>query len=114
MHLPSGCPFVDSLFAEACSIVQVDVARAGGIARWQKVARMAEAMYIAVLPYFLLLHASVFCAIPYSWIRSRPRASISAQGWPTGSRSQGLGSRGTNRRSKHQPSWAVIPIPVGE
>ncbi len=114
MLLPSGGQFADSLFAEACSIVQVDVARAGGITGWQKVARMVEAMYVAVFPYFLMLHTSLFCAIPYSWMRSRTRASISAQGWPIGPRSHGLGSRGTNRRSKHQPSRAVIPIQVGE
>ena len=59
----------DYLRAGACSIVQVDAARVGGITPWLKVAHMAEAMNIAVCPHFLMeLHVSLACAIPNSWM----------------------------------------------
>jgi L-alanine-DL-glutamate epimerase-like enolase superfamily enzyme len=61
--------FADYLRAGACSIVQVDVARVGGITPWLKVAHMAEAMNIAVCPHFLMeLHVSLTCAVPNSWM----------------------------------------------
>ena len=61
--------FADYLRAGACSIVQVDAARVGGITPWLKVAHMAEAMNIAVCPHFLMeLHVSLTCAIPNSWM----------------------------------------------
>jgi L-alanine-DL-glutamate epimerase-like enolase superfamily enzyme len=61
--------FADYLRAGACSIVQVDVARVGGITPWLKVAHMAEAANIAVCPHFLMeLHVSLVCAIPNSWM----------------------------------------------
>ena len=49
----------------ACSVVQVDVARIGGITPWLKVAHMAEAFDIPVCPHFLMeLHVSLVCAVP--------------------------------------------------
>ncbi len=61
--------FADYLRAGACSIVQVDVARVGGITPWLKVAHMADAMNIAVCPHFLMeLHVSLVCAVPNSWM----------------------------------------------
>ena len=61
--------FADYLRMGACSIVQVDVARVGGITPWFKVAHMAEAMNVAVCPHFLMeLHVSLVCAIPNSWM----------------------------------------------
>jgi len=61
--------FADYLRAGACSIVQVDVARVGGITPWLKVAHMAEAMNVIVCPHFLMeLHVSLACAIPNSWM----------------------------------------------
>lgn len=49
----------------ACSIVQVDVARIGGITPWLKVAHAAEAFDIPVCPHFLMeLHVSLVCAVP--------------------------------------------------
>ena len=49
----------------ACNIVQVDVARIGGITPWLKVAHAAEAFDIPVCPHFLMeLHASLVCAVP--------------------------------------------------
>lgn len=61
--------FADYMQARACSIVQVDVGRVGGITPWLKVAHMAEAMNLAVCPHFLMeLHGSLVCAIPNSWM----------------------------------------------
>lgn len=49
----------------ACSIVQVDVARIGGITPWLKVAHAAEAFDMPVCPHFLMeLHVSLTCAVP--------------------------------------------------
>jgi L-alanine-DL-glutamate epimerase-like enolase superfamily enzyme len=48
----------------ACSIVQVDVARIGGITPWLKVAHAAEAFDMPVCPHFLMeLHLSLACAV---------------------------------------------------
>lgn len=56
--------FKDYLVQDACSIIQVDVARIGGITPWLKVAHMAEAFNIPVCPHFLMeLHVSLTCAI---------------------------------------------------
>jgi L-alanine-DL-glutamate epimerase-like enolase superfamily enzyme len=49
----------------ACSIVQVDAARIGGITPWLKVAHAAEAFDMPVSPHFLMeLHVSLACAVP--------------------------------------------------
>ncbi len=49
----------------ACSIIQVDVARIGGITPWLKVAHIAEAFDVPVCPHFLMeLHVSLACAAP--------------------------------------------------
>ncbi len=57
--------FKDYLQLGACSIVQVDVARIGGITPWLKVAHMAEAFNVSVCPHFLMeLHVSLVCAVP--------------------------------------------------
>lgn len=48
----------------ACSVVQVDVGRIGGITPWLKVAHAAEAFDLPVCPHFLMeLHVSLVCAI---------------------------------------------------
>ncbi|SEE50973.1 mandelate racemase/muconate lactonizing enzyme family protein [Jiangella alba] len=53
------------LAAEAAGIVQVDVARVGGITPWLKVAHLAEAFNVQVAPHFLMeLHVSLACAVP--------------------------------------------------
>ena len=61
--------------ARAASIVQVDVARIGGITPWMKVAHMAEAYNIPVCPHFLMeLHVSLVCAIPNApWLEYIPQ-----------------------------------------
>jgi len=51
----------------AAGVVQVDVARVGGITPWLKVAHLAEAFNVAVCPHFLMeLHVSLACATPQS------------------------------------------------
>ena len=67
--------FKDYLEANACSIVQVDVARIGGITPWLKVAHMAEAFNVPVCPHFLMeLHVGLCCAVPDSrWVEYIPQ-----------------------------------------
>jgi L-alanine-DL-glutamate epimerase-like enolase superfamily enzyme len=67
--LYSASQFKDYLMQGAASIVQVDVARIGGITPWLKVAHMAEAFNIAVCPHFLMeLHVSLVTAVPNGWM----------------------------------------------
>jgi L-alanine-DL-glutamate epimerase-like enolase superfamily enzyme len=67
--------FRDYLQRGACSVVQVDVARIGGITPWLKVAHLAEAFNIAVCPHFLMeLHVALACAVPNGrWIEYIPQ-----------------------------------------
>jgi L-alanine-DL-glutamate epimerase-like enolase superfamily enzyme len=63
--LYSVAQFREYLAAGAASIVQVDVARIGGITPWLKVAHLAEAFNVTVCPHFLMeLHVSLAAAIP--------------------------------------------------
>lgn len=67
--------FKDYLHAGAASIVQVDVARIGGITPWLKVAHLAEAFNVMVCPHFLMeLHLPLVCAIPNArWLEYIPQ-----------------------------------------
>jgi L-alanine-DL-glutamate epimerase-like enolase superfamily enzyme len=67
--------FRDYLARNACRIVQVDVARIGGITPWLKVAHMAEAFNVAVCPHYLMeLHLPLCCAVPNSlWLEHIPQ-----------------------------------------
>ena len=67
--------FADYLQAQACHIVQVDVARIGGITPWLKVAHMAECHNVSVCPHFLMeLHVSLSCAVPNApWVEYIPQ-----------------------------------------
>lgn len=57
--------FREYLQRGAASIIQVDVARVGGITPWLKVAHIAEAFNVMVCPHFLMeLHVSLVAAIP--------------------------------------------------
>ena len=123
LNFPSVGQFADYLRAEAFSIVQIDVARAGGITPWQKVARLAEEMYSAAFPHFLMeLHESLFCAIPYSWmleyIQQLDGITTSCIDIRAGlvhrPEDAGLGVAWDYRRSKHKPSQAVISISGGK
>ncbi len=59
----------------ACGVVQVDVARIGGITPWLKVAHAAETLNLPVCPHFLMeLHVSLCCAVPNSrWLEYIPQ-----------------------------------------
>ncbi|MCB9944310.1 MAG: mandelate racemase/muconate lactonizing enzyme family protein [Geminicoccaceae bacterium] len=67
--------FADYMQRNACSVVQVDVARIGGITPWLKVAHMADAMNLPVCPHFLMeLHVGLCCAVPNSrWVEYIPQ-----------------------------------------
>lgn len=65
--LYSPSHFREYLAAGAVGIVQVDVARIGGITPWLKTAHLAEAFNVKVAPHFLMeLHVSLAAAIPNS------------------------------------------------
>ena len=67
--------FRDYLQRGACSIIQVDVARIGGVTPWLKTAHLAEAYNVAVCPHFLMeLHLALCCAVPNSrWLEYIPQ-----------------------------------------
>lgn len=67
--------FGDYLRAGACHVVQVDVARVGGITPWLKVAHAAEACNTAVAPHFLMeLHVALCAAVPNAaWLEHIPQ-----------------------------------------
>jgi L-alanine-DL-glutamate epimerase-like enolase superfamily enzyme len=73
--LYSASQFAAYIQQGACSIVQVDVARIGGITPWLKVAHMAEAFNLAVCPHFLMeLHVSLTAAAPSAtWVEYIPQ-----------------------------------------
>jgi L-alanine-DL-glutamate epimerase-like enolase superfamily enzyme len=65
----------------AASILQVDVARVGGITPWLKVAHLAEAFNLAVCPHFLMeLHVSLCAAVPSAaWVEYIPQLDAVAR-----------------------------------
>lgn len=67
--------FADYIAAEACGVVQADVARIGGITPWLKVAHMAEAHNLMICPHFLMeIHVSLVCAVPNApWLEYIPQ-----------------------------------------
>src|SRR5512137_2009974 len=67
--------FREYLERDACSIVQADVARVGGITPWLKVAHLAESFNVAVCPHFLMeLHVSLTAAVPNAaWVEYIPQ-----------------------------------------
>jgi L-alanine-DL-glutamate epimerase-like enolase superfamily enzyme len=56
-------------------VVQVDVARIGGITPWLKVAHLAESFNLPVCPHFLMeLHVALCCAVPNArWVEYIPQ-----------------------------------------
>lgn len=57
--------FQQYLHNQAAGIIQVDVARVGGITPWLKVAHLAESYNVKVCPHFLMeIHVSLAAAIP--------------------------------------------------
>jgi L-alanine-DL-glutamate epimerase-like enolase superfamily enzyme len=73
--------FKHYLHAGAASVVQVDVARIGGITPWLKVAHLAEAYNVMVCPHFLMeLHLPLVCAIPNAkWLEYIPQLDTITQ-----------------------------------
>lgn len=73
--LYSAAHFREYLERDACSIVQVDCARIGGITPWLKVAHLAESFNVAVCPHFLMeLHVSLSAAVPNAaWVEYIPQ-----------------------------------------
>jgi len=73
--LYSHLHFREYLQAGACSIVQVDVARVGGITPWLKVAHLAECFNVPVCPHFLMeLHVGLCAAVPNArWVEYIPQ-----------------------------------------
>jgi len=69
--------FREYLQREACSIVQVDVGRIGGITPWLKTAHLAESFNMSVCPHYLMeLHLPLCCAVPNSqWLEHIPQLS---------------------------------------
>lgn len=67
--------FREYLERGACSIVQPDVARIGGITPWIKVAHLAEGFGVPVCPHFLMeLHVSLCAAVPNAaWVEYIPQ-----------------------------------------
>jgi L-alanine-DL-glutamate epimerase-like enolase superfamily enzyme len=67
--------FREYLETGACSVVQPDVARIGGITPWLKVAHLAEAFNVPVCPHFLMeLHVSLCAAVPNAtWVEYIPQ-----------------------------------------
>jgi L-alanine-DL-glutamate epimerase-like enolase superfamily enzyme len=67
--------FREYLQRDACNVVQVDVARIGGITPWLKVAHLAEAFNVPVCPHFLMeLHVSLSAAVPNGrWVEYIPQ-----------------------------------------
>ena len=72
--------FKDYLQAGACSIVQADVARVGGITPWLKIAHLAESYNVAICPHFLMeLHVSLVCAVGNApWLEYIPQLDVIA------------------------------------
>ena len=67
--------FREYLQRGACSIVQVDVARIGGITPWLKVAHLAETFNVPVCPHFLMeLRVSLCAAVSNArWVEYIPQ-----------------------------------------
>ena len=67
--------FREYLQRDACSIVQADVARIGGITPWLKVAHLAETFNVPICPHFLMeLHVSLCAAVPNAaWVEWIPQ-----------------------------------------
>jgi L-alanine-DL-glutamate epimerase-like enolase superfamily enzyme len=73
--LYSPSQFAAYIQSGAASIIQVDVARIGGITPWLKVAHMAECFNLAVAPHFLMeLQVSLCAAAPSgTWVEHIPQ-----------------------------------------
>jgi L-alanine-DL-glutamate epimerase-like enolase superfamily enzyme len=73
--------FREYLRLNACSIVQVDVARIGGITPWLKTAHLAETFNVSVCPHYLMeIHVALCAAIPNAaWVEYIPQLDLITQ-----------------------------------
>jgi L-alanine-DL-glutamate epimerase-like enolase superfamily enzyme len=81
--LYSPLHFREYLQRGACSVVQVDVGRIGGITPWLKVAHLAECFNVAVSPHFLMeIHVALCAAVPNArWVEYIPQLeSLTTEG----------------------------------
>jgi L-alanine-DL-glutamate epimerase-like enolase superfamily enzyme len=81
--LYSHLHFREYLQRGACSVVQADVARIGGITPWLKTAHLAECFNVPICPHFLMeLHVALCCAVPNArWVEYIPQLdSITERG----------------------------------
>lgn len=81
--LYSPLHFREYLQRGACSMVQVDAGRIGGVTPWLKTAHLAETFNIAVAPHFLMeLHVALSCAVPNArWVEYIPQLdAVTTQG----------------------------------
>lgn len=70
--------FREYLQRGACTIIQTDVARIGGITPWLKCAHIAESFNVPVCPHFLMeLHVGLSAAVPNSpWVEYIPQLDL--------------------------------------
>jgi len=70
--------FREYLQRGACSIVQADVARIGGITPWLKTAHLAETFNVEVCPHYLMeLHVALCAAVPNAaWVEYIPQLDL--------------------------------------
>ena len=70
--------FREYLQRGGCSIVQVDVARIGGITPWLKTAHLAETFNMQVCPHYLMeIHVALCAAVPNStWVEFIPQLDV--------------------------------------
>ncbi|PHS07263.1 MAG: mandelate racemase [Blastopirellula sp.] len=100
--------FKGYLQAGACSIVQADVARVGGITPWLKIAHLAESYNVPICPHFLMeIHVSLVCAVSNApWLEYIPQLDVIAP--------EGLVIENGKARPSDQPGlginwdWAAI------
>ena len=112
--------FRDYLQRRACSIVQVDVARIGGITPWLKTAHLAESFNVAVCPHFLMeLHVALCCAVPNArWVEHIPQLDDLTEtgmtirngfAWPSAAPGLGIAwDEAALRRLQTEGSYRVI------
>ena len=67
--------FREYLQRGACSIIQADVGRIGGITPWLKCAHLAETFNVSICPHFLMeLHVGLCAAVPNAaWVEYIPQ-----------------------------------------
>jgi L-alanine-DL-glutamate epimerase-like enolase superfamily enzyme len=67
--------FREYMQRDACSIVQTDVARIGGITPWLKSAHIAESFNMPICPHYLMeLHVGLCAAVPNCpWVENIPQ-----------------------------------------